>query len=121
MQKYLPHTTKDIKEMLQVIGIDSLNDLFHNISKALVSNQPYNIPNSLSDLELTKHLTNLSNKNNVLTSFRGYGAYDTYTPSLVKSLMNRQEFLTSYTPYQPEVAQGTLQYIFEYQSMITDI
>ncbi len=121
MQKYLPHTTKEIEEMLQVIGIDNLNDLFHNIPKNLVYNNDFNIPSSLSDLELTKHLNNLSNKNKELIVFRGYGAYDTYTPSLVKALTSRQEFLTSYTPYQPEVSQGTLQYIFEYQSMITEI
>ncbi len=121
MHKYLPHTKDDIKEMLDVIGVSSIDELLINVPKALRYEKPYNIPSQLSDIETSKLLKNLSEKNKQLTIFRGYGAYDVYTPSIVKSLTSRQEFLTSYTPYQPEVSQGTLQYIFEYQSMICEI
>lgn len=121
MHKYLPHTKDDIEEMLQVTGANSLDDLFSSIPKKLRLNQPYKIPSQLSDQQLTEHMMALSNQNKQLTIFRGAGAYDHYTPSIVKSLISRQEFLTSYTPYQPEVAQGTLQYIFEYQSMVCEL
>ena len=121
MHKYLPHTKEDIQEMLKVTGAESLDDLFSSIPKKLRLNKPYNIPSQLSDIELTKHMLDLSEQNQQLTIFRGAGAYDHYTPSIVKSLISRQEFLTSYTPYQPEVAQGTLQYIFEYQSMVCEL
>src|SRR5690554_6290587 len=121
MHKYLPHTKHDIEHMLETIGIKRIDDLTSHIPKSLKYNKPYGIPNQLSDLELTKELIELSSKNKPLTIFRGFGAYDVYTPSIVKSLTSRQEFLTSYTSYQPEVSQGTLQYIFEFQSMICEI
>ncbi len=121
MHKYLPHTKNDLEHMLNKIGIDNIDSLTSYIPKSLRYTKPYGIPNQLSDLELTKVLQNLSNKNKPLTIFRGFGAYDVYTPSIVKTLTSRQEFLTSYTPYQPEVSQGTLQYIFEFQSMICEI
>lgn len=121
MHKYLPHTQKDIEDMLKVIGASSIDDLFGAIPKSLRIQKPYNIPSALSDNNLTKHMMKLAKQNAELVIFRGAGAYDHYTPSIVKSLINRQEFLTSYTPYQPEVAQGTLQYIFEYQSMICEL
>ncbi len=121
MHKYLPHTKADIKDMLSVIGAGSLEDLFDSIPEKLKYKKSYQVPSQLSDIEVSNLLKDLSNKNKPLTVFRGYGAYDVYTPSIVKSLTSRQEFLTSYTPYQPEVSQGTLQYIFEYQSMICEI
>ena len=121
MHKYQPHTKSDIDHMLKVIGIDSIDDLFHKIPKALRFNKTYQIPSQYSDLELTNFLQSLSKENQELKVFRGHGAFDVYTPSIVKQLTSRQEFLTSYTPYQPEVSQGTLQYIFEYQSMICEI
>lgn len=121
MHKYLPHTKEDIQEMLKITGASSLDDLFSSIPNKLRLKKPYNIPSQLSDIELTQHMMALSNQNQTLTIFRGAGAYDHYTPSIVKALISRQEFLTSYTPYQPEVAQGTLQYIFEYQSMVCEL
>jgi len=121
MHKYLPHTEKDIEEMLQVTGAKSLDDLFSSIPKSLRLKDPYNIPSALSDYALTKHMQDLAKKNQELIIFRGAGAYDHFTPSHIKALVSRQEFLTSYTPYQPEVAQGTLQYIFEYQSMVCEL
>ncbi|MBN2300665.1 MAG: aminomethyl-transferring glycine dehydrogenase subunit GcvPA [Acholeplasmataceae bacterium] len=121
MHKYLPHTPKDIEDMLKVIKADTLDDLFSAIPKSLRLKEHYLIPSALSDDLLTKHMLKLSKENDELIVFRGAGSYDHYTPSVVKSLISRQEFLTSYTPYQPEVAQGTLQYIFEYQSMICEL
>ncbi len=121
MHKYLPHTAKDIEQMLAVSKVGTIDDLFVSIPKALRLKKPYNIPSVLSDDNLTTHMKALASKNKELVIFRGAGSYDHYTPSVVNSLINRQEFLTSYTPYQPEVAQGTLQYIFEYQSMICEL
>ncbi len=121
MHKYLPHTKEDIKEMLDVIGASSTDDLFGQIPKSLRLNKPYQIPSQMSDRTLTDHMQKLANENSILTVFRGAGSYDNYIPSAVKSLISREEFLTSYTPYQPEVSQGTLQYIFEYQSMICEL
>jgi glycine dehydrogenase subunit 1 len=121
MHKYLPHTEQDILEMLKVTGAKSIDDLFSSIPKKLRLNKPYNIPAQLSDDDLTKHMKKLASENKELVVFRGAGAYDHYTPSIVKALISRQEFLTSYTPYQPEVAQGTLQYIFEYQTMVCEL
>lgn len=121
MHKYLPHTKTDIDHMLNKIGVEKLEDLSKDIPKDLLYNKAYGIPNQVSDLELTNEMLALANKNKSLKIFRGYGAYDVYTPSIIKALTSRQEFLTSYTPYQPEVSQGTLQYIFEFQSMICEI
>jgi glycine dehydrogenase subunit 1 len=121
MHKYLPHTNQEIKEMLEKIGASSIDDLFDKIPKSLKIKKDYDIPEAMGDDELTNHMHDLANKNQELLIFRGAGSYDHYTPSAVKALISRQEFLTSYTPYQPEVAQGTLQYIFEYQSMVTEL
>ena len=121
MHKYLPHTKKDIKEMLEVIQASSIDELFHQIPKSLRLKKPYQIPDQMSEYMLEKHMQKLANENQQLLIFRGAGSYDNYVPSVVKSLTARQEFLTSYTPYQPEVSQGTLHYIFEYQSMICEL
>jgi len=121
MHKYLPHTLENIKEMLEVIQASSIDELFSQIPESLRFNQPYQIPNQMSELKLEKHMQALASKNQEMLIFRGAGSYDNYVPSVVKTLINRQEFLTSYTPYQPEVSQGTLHYIFEYQSMICEL
>ena len=120
MFKYLPHTQKDIQEMLEVIGVNSLDDLFNEIPSEMLG-KGIDIPSSLSELEIYKRFADLSAKNKQLIPFVGAGAYDHYTPSVIKYIIGRQEFLTAYTPYQPEISQGTLQYIFEYQSIITEL
>ena len=120
MFKYLPHTEKDIQEMLEVIGINSLDDLFNEIPSDLLGRE-MDIPASLSELEIYKRFADLAAKNKYLIPFVGAGAYDHYTPSVIKHIIERQEFLTAYTPYQPEISQGTLQYIFEYQSIISEL
>ena len=120
MFKYLPHTHQDIDEMLKTIGVDSIDDLFAEIPDELKQCE-IDIPSSHSELELREHFKKVAGMNEPLIPFMGAGAYDHYTPSIIPYLTERQEFMTAYTPYQPEVSQGTLQYIFEYQSMICQL
>jgi glycine dehydrogenase subunit 1 len=121
MFKYIPHTDADIKEMLDKIGVGSIDELFSEIPEEVKKRAEYNLEPALSELEGRKRLSCLAGMNKPLVSFCGAGAYDVYTPSVIPYLTSRQEFLTSYTPYQPEIAQGTLQYIFEFQSMICEL
>lgn len=116
--KYFPHTKADVDKMLKSLNIDSIDQLFSELPKEVIFNSEYNIPSFMSESDLRNYFDNLSGQNKQLTVFSGLGAYDHYQPSIINSLTSRQEFMTSYTPYQPEVSQGTLQYIFEYQSMI---
>ena len=120
MFKYFPHTDQDIKEMLEKIGVENIDALFADMPKTM-KKPDYDLPSAYSELELRAHFNALEKKNKDLIIFRGYGAYDHYTPSVIPAIISREEFLTAYTPYQPEIAQGTLQYIFEFQSMITDL
>lgn len=120
MFKYLPHTESDIKQMLEVIGVDNIDDLFAEIPSELLG-RDLDLPKSHSELEIYKRFNDLAAKNKELIPFVGAGAYDHYTPSVIRHLIERQEFLTAYTPYQPEISQGTLQYIFEYQTLICEL
>jgi glycine dehydrogenase subunit 1 len=120
MFKYLPHTEEDIKQMLEVIGVNSIDDLFAEIPNELMGHD-FSVPFSHSELELQQRFHALANKNSQLIPFVGAGSYDHYTPSVIRHLIERQEFLTAYTPYQPEISQGTLQYIFEYQTMVCEL
>ncbi len=120
MFKYLPHTEEDIAQMLEVIGVNSLDDLFSEIPEDL-KGLDLDLPLSHSELEIYKKFADLAAKNKQLIPFVGAGAYDHYTPSVINHVIQRQEFLTAYTPYQPEISQGTLQYIFEYQSIISEL
>ncbi|MDU1905637.1 MAG: aminomethyl-transferring glycine dehydrogenase subunit GcvPA [Dysgonomonas sp.] len=121
MFKYFPHTEADIEQMLKKIGVGSVNDLFADVPESAVLKKDYDIPASMSEIELRKYFDKLGEKNRKLTIFAGGGAYDHYAPSVITPVISRSEFLTAYTPYQPEVAQGTLQYIFEYQSLICEL
>ena len=121
---YIPHTEKDIKEMLNAIGIASVEGLFNSIPDSLKIKETLNLPPALSEQELLRELTELSRKNATAgeyVSFLGAGAYHHYIPSLVNHLISRSEFYTAYTPYQPEISQGTLQAIFEYQTLICQL
>lgn len=119
--KYIPHTEEDIREMLDRIGVQSLRDLYSDVPQEVVFEGEYSIPSAMSEIELRRHFKELGEKNKALTVFAGGGAYDHYSPSTVAHLLARSEFYTAYTPYQPEISQGTLQYIFEYQSMISEL
>ncbi|GIX07092.1 MAG: glycine dehydrogenase [Candidatus Poribacteria bacterium] len=120
---YVPHTEAERREMLQAIGVSSIEELFADIPAALRRTH-WNLPQGLSELEVVRHLTALAEKNETLdryVCFLGAGAYDHYIPAVVEALVSRGEFATAYTPYQPEVSQGTLQAIFEYQSLICEL
>lgn len=124
MHKYIPNTTEQKKKMLGVIGVDSIDDLFREIPEHVKLKRPYNLEDAQSELAVIKRLTELSEQNegtNKYISFLGAGSYDHYIPTVISHIISRSEFYTSYTPYQPEVAQGTLQYIFEYQTMMTEL
>lgn len=119
--RYIPHTEEDINAMLEKIGVDSVDSLFSDIPSEVIFKEEYDIPSSMSEIELRKHFKELAAKNDSLVVFGGNGVYDHYSPSVIPHLLERSEFYTAYTPYQPEISQGTLQYIFEYQSMISEL
>lgn len=121
MNKYIPHTPDDIRQMLEKIGVNSIDDLFADIPPQVRLQKEYDLPEAMSEEELRAHFNNLGAKNMQQVIFAGGGAYDHYTPSAIDALTSRSEFLTAYTPYQPEISQGTLQYIFEYQSHICEL
>ena len=116
---YIPHTPQETKEMLNSIGLDSIDQLFKDIP-AGYRPKSFNLPEGRSEFEVYDHLKRLANKNAIgLVNFLGCGFYDHNIPAVVSHLAGRAEFYTSYTPYQPECSQGTLQAIYEYQSAIS--
>lgn len=121
MYKYFPHTENDIKEMLERIGVKNVEELFSDIPNSVLYKKELNLPSSKSELELRSILKAAASNNKEMICFLGAGSYDVYTPSVINTITSRQEFLTSYTPYQAEISQGTLQYIFEFQSMICEL
>lgn len=121
---YLPNTDRDRSAMLKAIGVGSIEELFGDIPESVRPQKPMAIPQGLSEYEVKKVVGGLSKKNKNLedlSCFLGAGAYDHYIPSFVDQLLLRSEFYTAYTPYQPEISQGTLQAIFEYQTMICEL
>jgi len=121
--RYLPHTDDDLREMLQAIGAPSLDALFGDIPPEVRLNRPLALEPALDEASLMTHLEGLANKNESarMLSFLGAGLYDHHIPPAVDQLLLRSEFYTAYTPYQPEVAQGTLQSIFEFQTMVAEL
>ena len=121
--KYFPHTEEDIKQMLSASGMTTLDDLYADIPEAIRFRKEYNLPEALSEIEIRKLFNGIasSSQNASLTVFAGAGIYDHYAPAVIQSIIQRSEFLTSYTPYQAEISQGTLHYIFEYQSMMAEL
>jgi len=117
---FIPVNKKQQKEMLKTIG-KSVEDLFSAIPEELRLKKPLNLPPAVSEMEIKKEISTLAQLNKDLIVFAGGGVYDHYIPSAIKHLTGRAEFYTAYTPYQPEVSQGTLQAIFEYQSMICEL
>lgn len=118
MFKYFPHTQTDLDQMLETLKIKSIDELFVDVPKNVRFQREYDLPEAMSEVELRQYFKGIAKENRELVCFAGMGVYDHYVPSVIGSLISRQEFQTAYTPYQPEVAQGTLQYIFEFQSMI---
>lgn len=119
--KFFPHTNEEVRQMLERIGFNDLEMLYSEIPEEIRFMGEYDIPNAMSELEIRSFFDKLGKKNNMLTCFAGGGVYDHYTPSAVPNLVSRSEFLTSYTPYQAEISQGTLHYIFEFQSMMAEL
>ncbi len=115
---YTALSDSDREQMLNVIGVRSIDELFADIPEQIRLNAKLNLPEGLSDIEVENHLRILASKNVVLKSFLGAGIYRHYIPAVVDEIARRGEFFTAYTPYQPEVSQGTLTAIFEYQTMI---
>jgi glycine dehydrogenase subunit 1 len=122
--RYLPHTKEDIESMLKVIGVNKLEDLFTSIPQDCRRTGNMNLPEPMSEWELDDFMTGLSLKMGASSDYKlytGAGSYDHYIPSAVGYLAGRSEFVTAYTPYQPEISQGTLQAIYEFQTLITKL
>lgn len=119
--KFFPHTEEDLKEMLAKAGVSSLEGLYAEVPDSIRFKGEYDLPEAKSELEIRQFFGKLGKENKQLVCFAGSGTYDHYTPSVIPSIVERSEFLTSYTPYQAEISQGTLHYIFEYQSMMAEM
>ncbi|MBD0353855.1 MAG: aminomethyl-transferring glycine dehydrogenase subunit GcvPA [Rubrobacteraceae bacterium] len=120
MARFTPHTDADIGEMLEAIGVDTLDDLFADVSPKFEGE--LDLPPALSEYEALKDVEEAAKENSTgLPIFLGAGAYDRIVPSAIGAILSRGEFLTSYTPYQPEVSQGHLQAVFEFQSVISEL
>ena len=119
--KYFPQTEEDLQAMLAKVGVEKLDDLYAQIPDSIRFKGDYQMPSEMSEAEVRQLFEKLGSQNHQMTCFAGYGVYDHYMPALVPSLLQRSEFLTSYTPYQAEISQGTLHYIFEYQSMMAEL
>ena len=119
---YVPHSDIDIKKIFKELNINSLNELFTHIPKELLLDNGIDVNESISELEAIDYFENISKKNKTdLVCFAGGGHYDVFLPHTVKTLTMRPEFMTSYTPYQPEISQGVLQALFEFQSLVCDL
>ncbi len=122
--RYAPHTDDDVAEMLEAIGLESLDRLFDQLPPSVRLRGAIDLPDGVSEMETLEAMRALAGRNRSaddLVCFAGAGAYDHYVPAVVWALAGRSEFVTSYTPYQPELSQGVLQALFEYQSMICEL
>ena len=115
---YFPQTGEDIRIMLERIGVGSLEDLYADVPADFIYKGEYDLPSAMSEQQVRDFFEGLAAKNTRLKVFVGQGAYDHYVPAVIPYITSRSEFLTAYTPYQCEISQGTLRYIFEWQSMI---
>ena len=118
--QYLPHTDEDIAKMLQVVGVDSIDDLFPTIPDDCRCPEALDLPEAMTEWELNSYMDQLAGKNAISPEYKifmGAGSYDHYIPASTQYLASRSEFVTAYTPYQPEMSQGTLQGIYEYQTL----
>ena len=122
MGSYIPSTPAERLEMLKAIGLNDFKDLYRDVPASMYLDKPLNIPEGMSELEVSRAMSEMAAKNTMFnTILRGAGAYDHYIPSIVKYIPAKEEFLTAYTPYQAEMSQGVLQSIFEYQTMICEL
>ena len=121
---YIPITCEQREEMLRAVGVSSTRELFVDVPAEAVLDRDMDMPGPMSEMELATHLRELADANSPagrMANFAGAGCYDHYVPSIVDHVLRKPEFFTAYTPYQPEVSQGTLQAIYEFQSMICEL
>ena len=121
--RYIPNSPEERQEMLEIVGLNSADELFRSIPKDVQLNRALKITDPLAETEVIGAMENFADKNTAArkTSFLGAGVYSHYSPTIVDHLIQRSEFFTSYTPYQPEISQGTLQYIFEFQTLVAQL
>ncbi|MGA9234715.1 MAG: glycine dehydrogenase, partial [Desulfobacterales bacterium] len=118
--RYLPHTPEDIADMLAQVGVENLDALFATIPKDCCCRLDMKLPQALTEWELNDHMDALAARTAVSPDYKVYmgaGSYDHFVPSAARHVLTRSEFVTSYTPYQPEISQGNLQAIYEYQTL----
>ena len=122
MGNYIPVTAGERAKMKETVGITDISKLFAGLPEEVLLKDPLNIPRGLSELDVLRKMTDISRRNVVFRSiFRGAGIYDRYIPAIVEYVTAKEEFVTAYTPYQPEISQGVLQSIFEYQTMMCEL
>ncbi|MBA2522987.1 MAG: glycine dehydrogenase, partial [Solirubrobacterales bacterium] len=124
MSGYTSTTDRDRQEMLAAIGVATVDELFENVPKDVRLGRPLDLPDGLSESEVYERMRELASRNADAESelcFLGAGMYDHYVPAIVDAITSRSEFLTPYTPYQPEVSQGGLQAMFEFQTCISEL
>src|ERR1700754_4862176 len=124
MSRYTSATEADRQEMLEAIGVDTIDDLFADVPEGVRLGRALDLPTGKPEQEVYAYLRELAAQNTSAEdeiSFLGAGMYDHYTPALIDSILQRSEFLTPYTPYQPEISQGGLQVMFEYQTAISEL
>src|SRR6188474_1183917 len=124
MSRYTGVTDEDLRAMLGAIGVGALEDLFADIPESVRLGREIDLPDGRSEQEVYEHLASLAARNRSAEdelTFLGAGMYDHYVPALIDTLLSRSEFLTPYTPYQPEISQGGLQVMFEYQTAISEL
>jgi len=118
---FIPHTKEDLETMLREIGVENIEDLLAGIPESIRLKEPLDLPPRMSEIEALLELKRLAQMNRVAICFAGGGVYDHFRPTAIDTIISRPEFYTAYTPYQPEVSQGTLQAIWEYQSLICEL
>src|ERR671934_1246123 len=124
MSRYTSANDSDRRAMLDAIGVESVEELFRDIPENVRQREPIALPDGMAEQDVYEHLRGLAARNRSAddeVTFVGAGMYDHYVPSLIDSIIERSEFLTPYTPYQPEVSQGTLQAMFEFQTAISEL
>lgn len=121
MYQYIPHTPADVAAMLERCGLGKVDDLYADVPQECRLAHPYGLAEAMSEDEVREYFSSLAEDNLPMVCFAGAGWYDHYAPSVIPYLLSRSEFLTAYTPYQPEISQGTLRYIFEYQTMMCEL
>lgn len=121
MTTYIPHTDADVALMLAKCGVEKIDELFADIPPQMRLKHDYELHESMSENEVREYFEHLASRCTQLVCYAGAGWYDHYSPAAINALVSRSEFLTAYTPYQPEVSQGTLRYIYEYQTMMCEL